>query len=587
MRRHWILLSCFVLLTLQLVVQIRLSVLDSQTTDEAVHLSAGYTYLTRGDFRFNPEHPPLVKTLAALPLLKLDVTINEAAENAWRQVEGDFFYDSWRENRLFGEEMLYGSGNNPDELLFWGRLPIVGLTFLLGLTIFLIARKEWGEKAGLVATVLYVTNPTVNGHGHIITTDIALGLGFVLATYAFWKFIASPIWSRAVWFGLAFALALLVKHTAVILIPVFIILALLAWRNRQRSAQWQTTLPRFVMALIITLTAIWAGFGFGDRPLPPSPAISQEIVEDNTQAIEAKFESQSLSHMEELELKEEELTALGARVAKYDKPYRVAQPLLSILPGNYLKGVFLVIGHASGGHTSYLLGEVSNKGWWYYFPLLFVLKTPVLALLFIGAGVYLAARQGRAHGTVVALLVGAGIFLLSAITSKANLGLRHLLPLFPFLFLLVGFAASISQRFWRGSLIASALLVVLWAVKFPNYLPYFNEIAGGPNNGYRIAADSNIDWGQDLKRIAKFVEQRNLRQPYVEYNWLGTKALDYYLGSGRYRLLKDYRPGDDGYAIVNVSEAVKPDFTFLTHCLTQEFITPGVIGCTLGTNDEN
>lgn len=584
MRRYWIIISCFVLLTLQLITQIRLSVLDSQTTDEAIHLSAGYTYLTRGDYRLNPEHPPLVKTLAALPLLALDVKINDRAEQVWQQTDDSFFYDSWRENRVFGEELLYGSDNNPDELIFWGRLPIVALTFILGLTIFLIARKEWGDPAALIATGLYVTNPTVNAHGHLITTDIALGLGFLLATYTFWKFLVQPTWSRAIWFGLALALALLVKHTAVILLPVFAILAVVAWRNKERKTAWYVTLARFSTALVIALVAIWIGFGFRDQKLPVTQSVSQQIVADNARAIGAKFEGMSLSNQKELELQEAELTALGQRVAQYDRPYRTIQPFLSILPSNYLKGLFLVIGHASGGHSSFLLGETSRTGWWYYFPFLFLVKTPIISLLAILTGIYLAVRHGWANGVVKTFAIGGSVFLLSAITSKANLGLRHLLPLFPFIFVLTGFAATVSRRFWQTAVIVVGFGTVTFATSFPYYLPYFNEISGGPNNGYRIAADSNIDWGQDLKRIAKFIEQNNIKKPFVEYNWLGLKALDYYLGTDRYQLLDDFQPGNSGYAIINVSATTEPDFMFLANCTSQEFITPGVIGCKLGTS---
>src|SRR3990167_1077092 len=126
MVKRWLVVGALLLLAIQTIIQVRLANTDSQTTDEAVHLSAGYTYLTRGDWRFNPEHPPLVKILAALPLLVIKPHVTPEMEANWVKAE-PLFYDSWRENRSFGIELLYKSGNNPDQLLFWTRLPMVAL----------------------------------------------------------------------------------------------------------------------------------------------------------------------------------------------------------------------------------------------------------------------------------------------------------------------------------------------------------------------------------------------------------------------------------------------------------------------------
>lgn len=588
MHKRLLLLGCLFVLGLQAVVQIRLASLDSATTDEAVHLAAGYTYLTRGDFRFNPEHPPLPKVLAALPLLALKPDINAEAEALWKRTEGKFFYDNWRENRAFGEEMLYNSGNNPDELLLWTRLPMILLTFLLGLTILLIAWRHWGAAAALIATTLYALNPTVNGHGHLITTDIALALGFVLAVYTFWQFLTHPVWSRAVWFGLAFGFALLTKHTAILLLPVFLILAVIAWRDRGRQSHWKATLGRLASALLIVWVMIWIGFGFTDQTLPATSSISNQVERENLIATKlqgAEFSHTSIVNEEQFQLTGEELSSIRSEISAFDHVYSFLQPVLTVLPGHYLKGLFLVVGHASGGHDSFLLGETSKQGWWYYFPILFLFKTPIAALIIVAGGVYLTVRNWRSSKLVQALAIGGGVFLIFALLSKANLGLRHILPTFPFLFLLAGYATTLSVKFKRVALIALVWLALVFAANFPYYLGYFNELSGGPKNAYRIATDSNLDWGQDLRRIARFVERRGIENLYIEYNWLGTYALDYYLGAESYTQLRTYEEGQPGYAIINVSALYQPDFSFIENCDDQEFITPGVIGCELG-NDQ-
>lgn len=581
LRTRWILLTCVLLLVIQFGVQVRLSAVDSQTTDEGVHLAAGYTYLTRGDFRFNPEHPPLVKALAALPLLAIRPHINERAERVWEQAGDTFFYDSWQENRIFGEEMIYNSGNNPDQLIFWGRMPMVILTLLLGVALFLIAYRHWGAPAGLVTTALYTLNPTVNGHGHLITTDIGLALGFLLATYTFWQLLQQPTWRRVAWFGLAFGFALLVKHTAVILLPLFVLLLALFGRETIRSFSLSRFIGRIAVALVVTLITLWAGFGFTDQVVPASKSISEQVYSDNLKATQRLYPDTNWGDNDQYQLKLDELTDLRNRVGKYDTKYAAIRPLLTVFPGNYLKGVFLVLGHASNGHDSFLLGEVSNKGWRYYFPYLFLVKTPIAALLVIGGGLFIALRRWRSSRLVQALAVAGGVFMLSAITSKANLGLRHVMPVMPFLFLIAGYATSLSARFTRIAYVALVISLGAFIATYPFYLSYFSPVVGGSANGRFIAGDSNIDWGQDLKRITTYVTERQDDQVFIEYGWLGTYALDHYLGRDSYRLLKDYRPGDSGYAIINVSATQNRSFSFLSNCQKQTLLTPGVIICEL------
>lgn len=559
--KPWILAGCLALLAMQAVVQVRLSSLDSATTDEAVHLSAGYTYLTRGDFRFNPEHPPLVKVLAALPLLTLRPTINETAEQAW-QKSGNFFFDSWRENRKFGEELLYQSRNNPDTLLFWARLPMVLLTLLLGLTIFLIAWRHWGPIPAIIATALYVFNPTVTGHGHLVTTDIGLALGSLLTVYSFYQLLEQPNRRRGIYFGLAFALALLTKHTAILLLPVLLVLGV-TFLVTKRTA-FKPIVGPLLLGLVITILAIWAGFGFHDRVVPQSDSISSALITANkefltNEAVEAQ--------------------------PQVDRIYRAIRPALTIFPGSYVKGLFMVVGHASGGHSSFLLGEISNTGWWYYFPVLLLLKTPLPTLIILAGAVHFFLLKRKGDPLVLALGLLSGIFLLFAILAKANLGLRHIIPILPPLFLIAGWATLVSRR-WQ--IIVLVLLIwsglVFWLTG-PTYLGYYNELAGGNRNGYKIATDSNLDWGQDLKRISHFVEAQRGHNVFIDYNWLGTPALNHYLGKSRYRMLSDYEPGQVGYAIIGASAYNTHKDPPLSNCSNKE-ISNAVFVCKLGLSNQ-
>src|SRR5579872_4004466 len=146
LRKYLLIGGSILVLVIQFFIQLNLAKTDSPTTDEPVHLSAGYTYVTTGDFRFNPEHPPLMKELAGLAIVHLHPNITPAMQALWNN-SSNYFYDNWHENREYGDMLLYQAGNNADALIFWGRLPIVILTLILGLSIFLIAFFEWGEIA--------------------------------------------------------------------------------------------------------------------------------------------------------------------------------------------------------------------------------------------------------------------------------------------------------------------------------------------------------------------------------------------------------------------------------------------------------
>ncbi len=569
--------GCLLILLAQAALQVVLARTDSQTTDEAVHVMAGYTYLTEHDFRFNPEHPPLVKVLAALPLLALDLNMSPAFEQTWQESE-NFFYDSWRENRFLGEEFFYNSGNDADLMILLSRLPMIAVTLLLGLAIFFITRKHFGDVPALVTTGFYALDPLITGHGHLVTTDIALALGALVSIYSFWRFLQQPTWTWAVGFGLSFGFALLTKHTAVILLPILLVMAIGAWFNRERQTDWRTTLLRFVGSLLIVYITLWAGFGFFNRAVPPSPAISQQIETANQQSIGATNEGMSLANREGLELTEEELGNVGEQVSAFDAIYARIQPALIIFPGDYLKGLFLVIGHASGGHDSFLLGETSKTGWWYYFPVLMFFKLPIPTLLAIAVllGAVIWRRPKRTFVTVA--LLGAAVFLLSAMTSRANLGLRHIMPVLPLLLIGLGWATTIGKYAQERMIALLLVLSLVFAYAYPNYLGYFNAFARS-QGAHNIATDSNLDWGQDLKRIRNYIEERQLEKPVIEYDWLGWGALNYYLGDN-YRLLSTTTPAIGDKLIIGATTLHRPEFAkTIQRCGAFERITSGAFSC--------
>lgn len=559
MIKRLLIVGCLLLLLLQAIVQIKLAQLDSQTTDEAVHLLAGYTYLTRRDFRFNPEHPPLVKVLAALPLLALKPKLPATFETKWEH-SSNFFYDSWEENRTLGEAFLYQSGNNPEQILFWARLPMILLTLLLGLAIFLISYRHFGAYAALAATGFYAFDPTINGHGHLITTDIGVALGFLLTIYAGWRFLKWPTWVNSLWLGGAISLGILAKHTAIIILPTLVVLGLIHWLSQRRQNDYQPFGLRLIATIGVIWLMLWIGYGFQTRTLPATSSVTTEI------ALSQSVAADHLRYPNPI----------------VDRAYQITRPILAILPRDYLKGVALVLNHTSNGHDSFLLGQISKTGWWYYFPVLFLFKTPLLTLLAISFAIYYFLRQRPRNQLVTTLLLGASLFLLAAIFSKANLGLRHIMPVYPLLTVAIGWTVTFSQRSRMIILGLLGLLVITFALSWPTYLGYFNPLVGGLANGSKIATDSNLDWGQDLNRIKKYITDNQITNPYVEYSWDGQGSLDYFLGS--YRLLNDSQPLPGDYLIIGASAYTLPKFQSYiaaSHC---QSITNAVTACQFQTN---
>jgi 4-amino-4-deoxy-L-arabinose transferase-like glycosyltransferase len=176
----------------------------------------------------------------------------------------------------------------------------------------------------------------------------------------------------------------------------------------------------------------------------------------------------------------------------------------------YLPGLQDVMNHYSGGHEAYLFGEISRNGWWYYFPAAFALKSPVgfLALIAIAAGVALWKRPKPSFDALL-LLVPASIYLALSLHSNLDLGLRHLLPVYPMLCILVAIAVIRHAPKWLTGACLVLLIIESCSI-FPNYLAFFNALCGGPSQGPRYLLDSNIDWGQDTKKLKAWLEPRNI-----------------------------------------------------------------------------
>lgn len=503
---------------------------DSLTMDEIAHLPAGYSYLTQKDMRLNPEHPPLLKDLAAFPLL----FINSGALNDTSRTpspQGNIKFPSeinaWKEDVNgqwdFGRYFLYQTGNPANEMVFWGRIPMILLLILLGFYVFKWTKELFGNDAALLALFFFSFSPTFLAHGRLVTTDIGAAFGVTIATYYFLKTLLSPVPKNIILAGIAFGIAQLLKFSAIILIPFFGFLGLFWWLIKSKKF-WQTVKIGFLVFLIGFLL-IWPVYQYHTWNYPPEKQLSDTNVylKDTVDFIKKPI------------------------IWASDKP--ILRPYAL-----YFTGLSLVFHRVAGGNTTYFLGEISNLGWRNYFPIVYLIKEPlafhILTLIALLYAAWLIGHQikfnGRWKNTLeriknwikfhfseFAMLIFIGLYWLTGIKGNLNVGIRHLLPVFPFTIILVG-AGTINwmKRPYLKIKCLILMILILWQSFsvlsiYPHFLAYFNELVGGANNGYKYVVDSNLDWGQDLKRLEKWVEANNIEKIYVDY--FGGGSPEYYL----------------------------------------------------------
>ena len=520
-KKHAVLLVTAILL-FHFVLSLVVSSQESMTFDEKAHIPASYSYVRYGDMRLNPEHPPLLKDLAGLFLLPLGLQFPLASPE-WQTgineqwLVGDMFVNCTRPDIAC---------NDADTILFFSRIPITLIAVLLGAFIFIWTRELGGTLAGVFATVLYAFDPNIIAHNHYVTTDIGSAAFIFFAFFYFVRFLKNPSCKAILWSGLFLGLAELAKFSAVLLFPIFGLFTALYALSLQKdpadtTSTWHfkfTTLFWYLLkysgSVIICFSLIWIVYGLNTYAMPGEKLVA---LADHTLAQKNAFAQ--LAHT----------TVVTLSGNAFFKPM-----------AEYFLGVFMVFSRVAGGNTHYFLGTVTNAASPWYFPVVFVLKEtlPFLLLLLLTTG-YGLLRITRAYlaeksqGTLRFLARSfqnritqylAVFFILFysyiSITGNLNIGFRHLFPILPFLYMLVGKSlADIYKRHEHEpvthKLLALFIGLALFSVmaipilSYPSYLSYFNATVGGHKNGYLYVTDSNYDWGQDLKHLKKWVDEHN------------------------------------------------------------------------------
>ncbi len=513
---------------------------DSAIVDEVAHVPSAYSYLHYGDYRLNPEHPPLIKDMAGLPLQFMNLKFPD--ENAaWTtDVNGQ-----WETGWTF----LYHMGNDADAILFWARLPILLLAIAFGIILYRFCYRRWGKAVALLTLFFYTFSPNLIAHSHYVTTDLGASVFMLLALVAFVRYAERSTRVNLFLLALALAFAQLAKFSAVLLFPFLGIVSLvmvgLHIQKSERTARLKTLTGGLMLASLISVIIVWVAY------IPHTVNMPQDVQDRLIRGTLYDPAAKPIINV---------LTTIN------DVP--IFKPL-----AQYVLGISMVFSRVAGGNITYFNGQISNNSYRLYFPELFLFKTQIafliLGLACLASGIVALGRR-RAHQYLAALLASwrrhqmewtlgafAGFYFAVSVLGNLNLGIRHILPIYVPLFVVVaigtvGIARRLAgtQRWQVPAAVALAILLPWYALStilaYPSFTSYFNEFTGGGAGAGRYFSDSSVDWGQDLLRLKTYVASHP-EINHIAVDYFGGAIPQYYFCDRTYDSNGNVIPNGSGY----------------------------------------
>jgi hypothetical protein len=501
----------------------------SLTADEPGHAAAGFSYWRYNDYRMNPENGNLPQRWMAIPFLFGGYSFPSSDSEAWRSADA----------ATLSDQLFYHSGNDAFGMTLLGRAMSGLLAVILGALVWWWSRRLFGPVGGMLSLLLFVLDPTVLANGALMTSDTASALFLAASVLGVWTVLHQITPGRVLLSALLMGGLFVSKMSAFLIAPVAVALAIIRLfagppptlkfggvRNLSTRASRAATFA-VVAAVHVAVVAlvIWGSYGFRYRAFadgaPADTAFSPAWSE-----------------------------VLGSPAVAGHADGRPAIPRIfdclrahQLLPEAYLYGAAYVW-KFSNFRVGFLNGQVNFSGWWMFFPYTFLVKTPLP--IFGVIALALAALRRRSAYQTLPLWILLGVYWAAALGSHLNIGHRHILPTYPLLFVLCGAAGTWTgglstedgvdrgSRVWGWTLcVLTAALALDAAVCFPNYLAYFNLIAGGPANAYRHLVDSSLDWGQDLPALKRYLDQHHSEGPaYLSY--FGVASPDSYKVPAKY-----------------------------------------------------
>jgi hypothetical protein len=462
----------------------------SPTVDEPNHILAGYRHLQCLDFGINPEHPPLLKMLAAAPLMFRN-DLKDPPWNCGSKLTSKF------DTFSYGNSFLVD--NDVDSLAIPARLSSAFLSLLLAVLIFAAAWEMYDRWVALVALTIVAFEPNFIGHGSIVTTDMAISATSFGAVYATYRLCKDQARHRVFVAGIAFGLMLAAKHSAVLFVPILLALGLLDAAFFSRAEPRTTRVyPRRLAAVtgafVFGLLILWSFYGFRYRALPDPTAETISVVDYIKENANRPETAESL-------------------------PGKVTELIGSthLLPESYVLGMADVISWSS--RNTFLFGKNYPTGQWFFFPVAFAVKTNIALFLLFPLGLVHPLLMREKRREAMFLLLPAFAFFAVATTSNFTNSVRHILPVYPFLIV-----AASAGAVWlaRRSRLAVGVLVILLiynaaaAVRTaPSYLAFGNDLWGGTNKTREVFSGANVDTGQNIKLVNEYISAKGIQQCWI------------------------------------------------------------------------
>ncbi|PIR41437.1 MAG: hypothetical protein COV31_01010 [Candidatus Yanofskybacteria bacterium CG10_big_fil_rev_8_21_14_0_10_46_23] len=535
---------------------------DSLIVDEVPHIGAGYSYLTKLDYRLNPEHPPLAKLIGATPLLFLNFDDAGLFQSAsWTEA----LNGQWE----FGRQLLFGTITDSQQATRSVKFPFVGIFALASLLIFSWTKNHYGTIGGFIALIIFAFSPTIIAHSRFVATDFLAMFGVTLASFLFLRFLHHQTRKNALGLILGLGFALLAKFSTILLIPFFIISAFIFGLTqsglllKQKIIRGANLTGKTILIIFVTfLIIIWPTYLVLTKNYPLERQVS------DTTSLTQSFPDNAPKNILRWASDKSGLRALG----------------------HYALGLGLTLQRSEGGNTAFFLGDITQDGRKSYFPIVYLVKEPlawwalvISALIFIGlradrANYRRPLKLIRENFLEFFMLLWLALYWFISIRSNLNIGLRHILPIYPFTIILVAgqidkIFKHLKQYHYKKGLAGFSLFIVGllgWYFYenhsiYPYYLTYFNETVP-QENAHEIVVDSNLDWGQDLKRLGDWLIENDIKK--IDLDYFGWADPEYYLpgrriwiNSGTYRNLVDFKNHNQSEGWIGVSA------TFLVNSL--------------------
>lgn len=431
---------------------------ESITTDEEVNISAGYSYWKTREIKLNVQSAPLIKLLGSAFILPLELTDFTKEKNYYRMDQRDF-------SRLF----IYENNIDADKIAFYARLPFIVIGIFFGFYVYLFARKIFGIKSGLFALFLYSFSPSLIAQSNLVTSDISFIFFAFVLIYYLWCYFQKQNIKYALISGIVLGLALVSKFTALYLVPLVLIFFIINAFVKIRGGNFNLKKNIFGIIIIyfIAFIIIWIFY------LP-----------------------------------------FGGKIEVDEKDIFSYIPL----PHQYVEGAKIMSGYTESGRKDlYFMGEIRDIGWWYYYIVMFLIKVQIAFLIILLLSFWTLKNwaQKDIMVKIMILLTPLSLFLYFSFFNKNNVGFRHALIILPFLFL---FAAPL-VKLKNKKVIFLVFIFSFWHMTeslwiFPDYLMYFNQIAGGPNNAWKWSVIGD-DWGQDFLPLKKYLKENKIKEFYL------------------------------------------------------------------------